>query len=72
MRYLKDRYKIWSKILQKHEKKWEENQEANLNALYSNQCQIDRMYRVGMLNDDEYNDLTNRYLILKSKIEKNK
>lgn len=69
MRYLPERYKVWSKILVKHEKKWKEKKEYNLNALYSNQCQVDRLYRKGMLNDEEYNDLTNRYLILKKEIE---
>lgn len=68
MRYLPDRYKVWDKILVKHEKKWKETKMANLDALYSNQCQVDRLYRKGMLNDQEYEDLTNRYLKLKQNI----
>lgn len=65
MRYLPNRHKVWSKILTKHEKRFEETGEVNLDALYSNQCQADRLYRKGMLNDEEYADLTNRYLALK-------
>lgn len=68
MRYLPDRYKVWDKILVKHEKRWKETKMANLDALYSNQCQVDRLYRKGMLNDQEYEDLTNRYLKLKQNI----
>lgn len=69
MRYLPDRYKVWNKILVKHEKKWKETGEANLAALYSNQCQVDRLYKKGMLDDDEYNDLTSRYLTLKAQVD---
>lgn len=70
MRYLPDRWKVWNKCLMKHEKRWKEKGEYNLDALYSNQCQVDRCYRKGMLTEDEYNDLTNRYHNLKNAIEK--
>ena len=69
MRDLPYRYKVWSKILAKHEKKYEENKTYNLDALYSNQKQVDNELRKGRITPEEYEDLTTRYLALKAKIE---
>lgn len=69
MRDLPYRYKVWSKILAKHEKKYEENKTYNLNALYSNQKQVDNELRKGRITPKEHEDLTTRYLALKTKIE---
>ena len=69
MRDLPNRYKVWSKILAKHEKKYNENKTYNLAALYSNQKQADNELRKGRMNPEEHKDLTDRYLALKERIE---
>lgn len=69
MRNLPNRYKVWSKILQKHENAYEEAETFNLNALYSNQKQADNELRKGRMTQEEWQDLTDRYQALKKKIE---
>lgn len=71
MRDLPNRYKVWSKILAKHEKRYEEKKEYNLEALYSNQKQADNELRKGRMSLTEHTDLTERHIKLKRRIEKN-
>lgn len=70
MKWLPNRYKIWDKILQKHEERCEKEKTFNLNVLYSNQKQADNELRKGRMTSEEHEDLTNRYKVLKTKIEK--
>lgn len=63
-----DRYKVWSDILTKHEKRWKEKGEYNLDALYSNHCQVVRELRKGRITVEEFEDLAWRYTNLKEEI----
>ena len=78
MRDLPYRYKVWSKTFAKHlynqarhiiREQYEENKTYNLDALYSNQKQVDNELRKGRITPEEHEDLTIRYLALKTKIE---
>lgn len=64
----KDRYEVWSKILEKHEKRWAQEHTGNLDALYSNHCQVERELRKGRITMDEFDELAARYENLRDAI----
>lgn len=70
MKWFPNKYKVWDKILQKHEEKYEKEKTFNLNTLYSNQKQIDNELRKGRITPEEYKNLTDRYKTLKARIAK--
>lgn len=61
MRDLPMRYETWSTILAKHEKNWAEKGLYNLDALHSNQCQVERELRKGRMTKEDYDKITARH-----------